>query len=168
MCLRSATLAFALLLSPMAWTADKIAEFGLVLEAPGKWSKVPKDDPDFTVYRAQQAREQITIRVMQSRKRMDPKARQETVGALVEHRQEAERRGADGTVSFKPVKSLERGGLTIVTYCGNDGGRPFATMVLASEDRAWTLFYETLESPAESFCPRAEKMFTTVRQATKH
>ena len=69
---RTATLALALLLSPTAWAADKLAEFGLLLEVPGKWSKVPTDDPEFTVYRAQQTREQITIRVMQSKKRMDP------------------------------------------------------------------------------------------------
>jgi hypothetical protein len=161
----------ALLVSPV-WAADtssKVAVLGLVLAPPGVWSKVPKDDPDLAVYRARDVPEQITLRIMRSSKRMDPKLRRETVDALVEHRQTAERRGADGEVSFEPVKNSERNGLTIASYCGADrtSGRPFATMVLASQDSAWALFYETGETPAATFCSRAEKLFATVLEATK-
>ncbi len=98
---------------------------------------------------------------------MESKLRRETVDAMVEHRQGAERRDMDGKVSFQPVRSSERNGLTIRSYCGVDRttGRPFATMVLASQESAWTLFYETLDAPAATFCSRGEKLFATVREA---
>jgi hypothetical protein len=166
-----ATALVTLVVSP-AWAADtsaKIVELGLVLAPPGAWSKIQKDDPELAVYRARDVPEQITLRILKSTKRMEPKARRETVDALVEHRQAAERRDADGKVSFQPVRTSERNGLTIASYCGADRttGRPFATMVLASEDSAWTLFYETLEAPAATFCSGAERFFATVLAAKK-
>jgi len=47
--------------------------------------------------------------------------------------------------SFQPVKITERSGLTI----------------------AWTLFYETLETSAPTFCSRGERLLATVREAKK-
>jgi hypothetical protein len=166
-----AAVVIALALSP-AWAAEasaKTAELGLVFAPSGVWSKIQKDDPELAIYRARDAPEQITLRIMRSTIRMEAKARRETVDALVEHRQAAERRNADGKVDFQPVKVSERSGLAIASYCGSDRttGRPFATMVLASPDSTWTLFYETLESPATTFCSRGEKFFATVLEAKK-
>jgi hypothetical protein len=159
------------LVSP-ASAADKSAKidsFGLTFEPSGEWSKQQRDDPELAAYRARDLPEQITLRVFQSKKRMEAKLRRETVDALVEHRQAAERRGMDGHVSFQSIRNSERDGLTITSYCGIDRstGRPFATMVLASEESAWALFYETLDAPAPAFCSRAERLFATVRAARK-
>lgn len=145
----------------------KIEELGLAFEASGEWSKLQRDDPELAIYRARDVPEQITLRVFKSERRMESKLRRETVDAMVEHRQGAERRDMDGKVSFQPVRSSERNGLTIRSYCGVDRttGRPFATMVLASQESAWTLFYETLDAPAATFCSRGEKLFATVREA---
>jgi hypothetical protein len=147
----------------------KITDLGLAFEAAGAWSKLQRDDPELAVYRARDVPEQITLRIFKSNKRMESKARRETVDALVEHRQAAERRDMDGKVTFQPVKVTERNGLTIATYCGVDraSGRPFAAMVLASQDSAWSLFHETLETPAATFCSRAERLFATVRETKK-
>jgi len=145
----------------------KVAEVGLVFELTGDWSKQKKDDPELAVYRARDVPEQLTLHVFKSKKRMDSKARRETIEALVEHHQAAERRDMGGKVSFQPVRGSDRNGLTMASYCGADRttGRPFATMILASESSAWTLFYETLEAPAPSFCSRGERLFGTVRLA---
>jgi hypothetical protein len=63
----------------------------------------------------------------------------------------------DRKVTFQPVEIAERSGLTIATDCGVDrtSGRPCAAMVLASQDSPWTLFYETLETPARRVVPVA-------------
>ena len=169
---RTIAAAFIVLGVSPVWAADapaKIAELGLVFAPFGVWAKIQKDDPELAVYRARDVPEQITLRLMRSTTRMEPKARRETVDALVEHRQAAERRDSDGKVDFQPIKVSERSGLTIATYCGSDRttGRPFATMVLASQDSTWTLFYETLESPAVTFCSQGEKFFATVLEAKK-
>jgi len=150
-----------------AETIAKVAEVGLVFELSGDWLKQKKDDPELAVYQARDAPEQVTLRIFKSKKRMDSKARRATVEALVEHHQAAERRDMHGKVSFQPVRGIDRNGLTTASYCGADRttGRPFATMILASEDSAWTLFYETLEAPAPSFCSRGERLFGTVRLA---
>jgi hypothetical protein len=157
---------------PAAWAADapaKTTDLGLAFEPGGAWSKLQRDDPELAVYRARDVREQITLRIFKSNKRMDLRARRDTVDALVEHRQAAERRDMDGKVAFQPVKITERNGLTIATYCGVDrtSARPFAAMVLASQDSAWTIFYETLEASAPAFCARGERLFATVREAKK-
>jgi len=172
MCRTIATAAVIAAFTSAAWATDapaKITDLGLALEAGGAWSKLKRDDPELAVYRARDVPEQITLRIFQSNKRMDARARRETVDALVEHRQAAERRDMDGKVTFQPVKITERNGLTIATYCGEDrtSGRPFAAMVLASQDSAWTLFYETLEAPAATFCSRGERLFSTVREAKR-
>ncbi len=87
----------------------------------------------------------------------------------VEDRQAAERRDMQDKVSFGPVKNVGRDGLSIASYCGLDqvAAHPFATVVLASEDSAWTVFYETLENTPTSFCSRAESMFASIREAKK-
>ena len=145
------------------------ADIGLVLDPPGAWSKIQRDDPELAIYRARDVPEQLTFRMLKSTKRMDPKLRRETVEALVGHRRAAESRDMENKASFEPVKTSERDGLSIASYCAVDRatGRPFATMVLASEISAWWVFYETLESPALAFCARAEKLFSTVRTARK-
>jgi hypothetical protein len=157
---------------PAAWAAgkgSKIEEFGLVFEASGEWSKKERDDPDLAVHQRRDDTEQITLSVLRSEERMDARARRRTVDLLVEHRQGAERREMEGKVSFKSVRNSERNGLTVASYCGVDlaNGRPFAVLVLASAQTAWALFYETLESPATSFCSRGERLFGTVREARR-
>lgn len=167
-----ATAAVIAALIPAAWAADapaRITDLGLAFEPGGNWSKLQREDAEVAIYRARDVPEQITVRIFKSNKRMDSKARRETVDALVEHRQAAERRDMDGKATFQPVKIAERSGLAIATYCGADrtSGRPFAAMVLASQESAWTLFYETLETPASTFCSRGERLFATVREAKK-
>ena len=169
---RGTTTALSLLVVSAAWAADtsgSIGEFGLVFHAAGKWSKQQRDDPSLAVYREQDGREQITFSFFPFKSRMDSKERRDTVARLVEHRQAAERRGMDGKVSFGPVKNVERDGFSISSYCGVDeaSGQPFATVVLASEDSAWALFYETVELAPKSFCSRAEMMFASIRRALK-
>jgi len=169
---RGTTTALSLLVVSAAWAADtsgSIGEFGLVLDAGGKWSKQQRDDPSLAVYRGQDGREQITLSFFPFKSKIDSKERRDTVARLVEHRQAAERRGMDGKATFGPVKNLDRDGLSISFYCGVDqaSGQPFATMVLASQESAWTLFYETVERTPKSFCARAETMFSSIRRAVK-
>jgi hypothetical protein len=150
-----------------AETTAKVVEVGLAFELSGVWSKQKRDDPELAVYRARDVAEVITLRVFKSKKRMDSKERRETVDALIEHRQAAEQRDSGGKTTFKTVRNGERNGLTTASYCGVDRTtrRPFASLVLASEESAWTLFYETLEVGATTFCSRAEHLFGTIRPA---
>jgi hypothetical protein len=151
-----------------AWgveTTAKVVEVGLAFELSGAWSKQKRDDQELAVYRARDVAEVITLRVFKSKKRMDSKERRETVDALIEHRRAAEQRDMGGKATFQSVRSSERNGLTTGNYCGVDRttGRPFATLVLASEENAWTLFYETLAVRDTTFCSRAERVFGTMR-----
>lgn len=153
--------------TPAAETSVSIAEFGLVFDAPGRWLKQKSDDPTLAVYRAPGEREQITISHFPLKDTKSPEDRRDTVARMVDHRQDAERRNMNGKVSFGSVKSVERDGLAISTYCGLDQeyGRPFATVVLAAEDSAWVLFHEATERASPSLCSRAEGMCASIRRA---
>jgi hypothetical protein len=133
--------------SPVEGTQFEVRDRGFRIALPSGWTRAPVSPDGPEVFRSPDDSEHLTVTSLSSDTPISEAKRTETLRALVENRQKAERQGMGSSMTAREPVISTAGRISVARYDGLDAAADhrFATMVLVSERGAWVAF---LESPA--------------------
>src|SRR5262249_39598447 len=131
----------------------------------GEWSRRATADGAGLVLRSSTGREQVTISVMSSSKRMDSAVQSSTLNRLLEHRRQAESRGADTAVTMTESALSETAGTHTARFSGFEPAaqRRFSCLLACGSSVAITFYYEAVGLSEQEADSRARLILDSVR-----